>query len=71
MMEEDEGLVCVFDYLKDAGFDTKVAAEITLAAVLRSVALTVDEIQVAAEAVGYSLPSTVPAIDLLTYKHRN
>lgn len=51
---DDEGLVLVRDYLVERGFSDTVATSITLHALLSRLALTVDEIKVSAEEVGYS-----------------
>jgi hypothetical protein len=53
-MNETEDLVPVKEYLVKRGFSDVVATTITLHALLSSVHLTVDEIKVLAEEVGYT-----------------
>jgi hypothetical protein len=68
MDEAEEILVPVLGYLQDVGFSEPVAVAITMHALLSQVMLTVEEIKVLAEEMGYTLPQ---ALTHFSYKDRN
>jgi hypothetical protein len=68
MYDEPEVVVPVMSYLTDAGFSEPVAVAITMHALLSSVMLTVEEIKVLTEEMGYALPQ---ALTHFSYKDRN